>query len=153
MVVKIWNSCKEAALSFNVNKPANITKCCRGESKSAYGYQWEYHEERLPDEIWIDHPIHPVKCSNLGRIQTKTGKISTGFQSTKIYRVFDMYLEGKRCYFSVHRLIAETFIPNPDNKPTVDHIDRDRTNNHITNLRWATMKEQMQNKTYLQNPS
>jgi len=46
----------------------------------------------------------------------------------------------------VNRLIALTFIPNPENKPTVDHIDRDRTNNHVKNLRWATWEEQADNK-------
>lgn len=45
----------------------------------------------------------------------------------------------------VHRLVAEAFIPNPDNKPTVDHIDRNRSNNVVTNLRWATQYEQYSN--------
>ena len=47
--------------------------------------------------------------------------------------------------YSVHRLIALHYIPNPDNKPYVDHIDRNNTNNAITNLRWATPQETMMN--------
>ena len=39
---------------------------------------------------------------------------------------------------TVHRLIAQTFLPNPDGLPEVDHIDKDRTNNHVTNLRWIS---------------
>lgn len=45
----------------------------------------------------------------------------------------------------VHRLVAETFLENPYNKPTVDHINRIRTDNCVRNLRWATRDEQMDN--------
>lgn len=51
---------------------------------------------------------------------------------------------GKKGY-QMHRILAETLLANPDNKPTVDHIDRDRANNHVWNLRWATHHEQNQN--------
>ena len=52
-------------------------------------------------------------------------------------------IDGKNYY--VHRLVAEAFIPNPDGKPTVDHINRDRADNRVENLRWATHKEQNEN--------
>tara|TARA_R110000803_G_scaffold7673_1_gene24714 strand:- start:53 stop:502 length:450 start_codon:yes stop_codon:yes gene_type:complete len=56
---------------------------------------------------------------------------------------------GKRKYMRVHRLIALHYMPNPENKPQVDHWDNNRQNNAISNLRWATRSEnQFNRKTY-----
>ena len=46
-----------------------------------------------------------------------------------------------------HRLIAEQFLPNPDNLPYIDHINRDRSDYHIENLRWVTQSENLKNKS------
>ena len=47
--------------------------------------------------------------------------------------------------YLVHRMVAETFLPNPENKPTVDHLDRNRANNNLSNLKWADLHEQQVN--------
>lgn len=52
------------------------------------------------------------------------------------YLRINLKLNGSEKTVCIHRLVAETYIPNPDNLPTVDHIDFDRTNNSINNLRW-----------------
>ena len=54
---------------------------------------------------------------------------------------------GKSTTRKMHRLIAIHYIPNPKNKPTVDHINRIKTDNRIENLRWATHEEQSSNKS------
>lgn len=59
-----------------------------------------------------------------------------------------VHIGSKHQNMKVHRLVAESFIPNPDNKPTVDHINRNKIDNRVNNLRWATMLEQSINKDY-----
>lgn len=53
----------------------------------------------------------------------------------------ELWKDGKRTNYKIHRLVALAFIPNPENKPAINHIDGDKTNNHYTNLEWCTFKE------------
>lgn len=72
-----------------------------------------------------------------------TGYIKTPFvNKSNQYPTIDLYENGKSKKVTIHRLIAEAFIPNPENKLTVDHKDGNRQNNSIENLRWATYSEQ-----------
>ena len=63
------------------------------------------------------------------------------------YLLVDLYKDGVRKQCSIHRLVGFQFVPNPENKPTIDHIDRNRQNNLLENLRWATRKEQANNRS------
>ena len=72
-----------------------------------------------------------------------TGTIKRPFLNrSNGYLYVDLWKNNKSTKCAVHRLVAEAFVPNPGNKPTVDHIDGNRTNNAIENLRWATYSEQ-----------
>lgn len=57
------------------------------------------------------------------------------------YMQVNLWKNNKGKTFKVHRLVAEHFIPNPNNHPQVNHIDGDKTNNNISNLEWVTDKE------------
>jgi len=76
-----------------------------------------------------------------------TGKTQSLKQTPngKGYLQVDLWNNGYHRKFFVHRLVAQAFIPNPENKPEVDHIDGNRTNNAKSNLRWATSDENSQN--------
>lgn len=60
------------------------------------------------------------------------------------YLITDLYKNGERTRYRVHRLVAQEFIPNPENKPCVNHKDGNKHNNDISNLEWVTEKENCQ---------
>lgn len=71
-----------------------------------------------------------------------TGKLkSATVNKANGYLTVDLYKNNKSYKVTIHKLLAEAFIPNPDNKPCIDHIDGNRTNNALSNLRWATYSE------------
>ena len=63
------------------------------------------------------------------------------------YKYIKLYKNGKGKTYRIHRLIAQYFIPNPNNYPVVDHIDRNRQNNDIYNLRWVSYRQNSVNCT------
>jgi hypothetical protein len=73
------------------------------------------------------------------------GTIKKPYADSRGYCAHKFWKDGKFHHKLLHRLMAEAFIPNPENKPTVDHIDRNPSNNVLTNLRWATHTEQLAN--------
>lgn len=64
------------------------------------------------------------------------------------YVCYEVYLDldglGQK-HYKIHQLVARAFIPNPDNKKEIDHIDRNTANNAVSNLRWSTRSEQCYN--------
>jgi hypothetical protein len=80
--------------------------------------------------------------SNLGNVRNdKTNRILKA-GNNKGYKLCVL----NRKTLSVHRLVAIAFIPNPDNKQQIDHIDNNRSNNNVNNLRWSTSQENQCNK-------
>ena len=81
-----------------------------------------------------------------GAKQTFSPQILNGGYNRDGYRMVHINYGEKRKFVSVHRLVAQAFIPNPRNLPFVDHIDRNRKNNIANNLRWVTQLENIHNR-------
>ncbi len=86
------------------------------------------------------------EVSNKGNIRNKTtNKFLQGSIGRNGYLRITLTKNDKKMTFSVHRLVAIAFIPNPENKLNTDHIDNNRLNNNVENLRWATFQENNRN--------
>ena len=82
--------------------------------------------------------------SNIGNIKNnKSKQILKSGDNGKGYLFCFLWKYNKSKRFYVHRLVAQTFIPNPDNKPCVNHIDGNKENNNVNNLEWCTHSENM----------
>ena len=109
----------------------------------------------MKNEVWKQYPEIPfIEVSSFGNVRTldrvvptkRTKRGSCFFKGrilSKIpirngYLQVSFSLDGKNVHKYVHRLVGETFIPNPDNLPQINHKDCDRTNNHVSNLEWCT---------------
>lgn len=111
----------------------------------------------IQDEVWKDiegyEGLYQVStCGNIKSLAKprKNGNGRSYIQKEKLlkqtftstgYKKVELYKDGKRKGFKVHRLVAIAFIPNPDNKPEVNHIDGNKINNNIDNLEWVTSSE------------
>lgn len=96
-------------------------------------------------QIEIDGELIPYSVSKDGKVRNlRTGKFLKG-TILHTYNYISLRWDGKQKNKAVHRLVAETFLPKDENTTVVDHIDGDRLNNKIGNLRWATPKENANN--------
>lgn len=98
------------------------------------------------EEIWKDLKNYEglYKVSSCGRIiSTKRYKKEAkyGHNTPKGYKFFIISKNKKTKSVLMHRIIAETFIPNPENKPYINHINGDRSDNRVENLEWCTERE------------
>ena len=80
--------------------------------------------------------------SNFGNIKnSKTNKIMKQSNHRQGYKRIGLTKNGKQIFFLIHRLVGNAFLENPDKKQMIDHIDENKANNNVKNLRWATRKE------------
>lgn len=150
--IQKYSSLKEAVewLRANSNErkyvSCSISDVCSGKQKTAYGYKWEYESISIKkDEFWKEIPskfIHGnkgYKITNYGQIMSPVYRLSVVFLDARGYSSVNICSHN----YLVHRLVAQTFIPNPENKPEVNHKNGIKTNYQLSNLEWATKKENM----------
>lgn len=138
-----FSSVPEAASLMGFYKD-KIYKCCNGRIGSVGGYEWSYtpFEESKEKEEWKDC----LGYENLYQVNKKgdirschNGKwhiLSAGI-SKRGYRHFLFHKDGKRKNVRGCRLVAEAYIPNPDNLPFVNHKDENPANDCVENLEWC----------------
>lgn len=92
------------------------------------------------DEVWKSINDR-YSVSNFGNVKSNYAnkeRILKPYKNHDGYLMIDLRSPGKRKSISVHRLVAQAFIPNPDNLPEVNHKDENKTNNYVDNLEWCT---------------
>lgn len=131
---------------FN-NVRAGISMVINGKQKTSYGYKWKkVEQEDLENEEWREIKINGKNTegyfiSSLGRFKNKKGVIMKNY---KPHHSGYIYLRVNIDKYALHRLVALTFIHNLENKPFVNHIDGNKTNNKVENLEWVTCPENNQ---------
>ena len=120
----------------------------------------------MEQEIWKDIKDWEglYQISNQGRVRQLDryvnhckgkrfvkGRILNPYVSKRGYYVVDLQYNQKKKKYTIHRLLMEHFVPNPENKPCVDHINGIRTDNRLCNLRWVTQKENCNNPLAIEN--
>jgi hypothetical protein len=134
-----------------LNKKQCSNRCYRSEKRKSIP-----KVVNLENEIWKPvvgyEDIYNVSCfGRIKRIKTKIYSVKRNCyvwknehiiaQNTHIYKQFSIRANGKMYALKIHRVIAEAFIPNPENKPCVNHINGIKTDNRIENLEWCTFSE------------
>jgi len=108
----------------------------------------------MQNETWKIIPnLTKYEASTKGNIRNKkVQKNLSQRYNAKGYKIISLeYLNGQVTRFLVHRLVALTFLPNPNNHPIVDHKDKTRSNNNLDNLRWVDIVESNLNRNLKQD--
>jgi hypothetical protein len=151
-----YNSMIDAASALGLDRKTLTLRLQQGSTKELQGYVFRICSEHLaaqkdrPGEIWADalidgQRIKGVRVSSMGRVQLINGRRTEGAIQNDRHKVW-LQVNKKTKHFNVYVLIAHTFIgPPPSPVHTVDHKDGDSLNDHLSNLQWATKKEQGRN--------
>lgn len=131
-----WCTAKNLSTKSETGTNCAIRYAAKQETRRALGFKWSYPDQVLiSGEVW--KPVSPLfpkahgyDISSFGRIKSKTGNVLKGYMVSTGY----MHVKLFETHFSVHRLVAYTFLKNNDLSLCVNHLDSNRCNNRLDNL-------------------
>ena len=143
--IREWSSFKEIIDNNPQYWKDHISRCCVGRKKTAYGFIWKYKHFVYDQNGFVSIKTdNGRKYSNykINKNGVVINNIGRPLKNKRIeyYHVVLVSDSGKRNTLSIHRLVALTFIPNPNKYKNVNHIDENKFNNHVNNLEWCTSK-------------
>ena len=152
-IIAKFKSIKEASLQTNICI-SDISQCCSGKRLSSKGFIWDYDDDdedfdddvdniniNFEDEIWKNIEGSNAFVSTKGRFKNTNNIITMGTKLASDYYSCNISINGKFTSKQLHRLVAEAFIPNPNNYKVVNHKDGNKSNNCVENLEWVTHSE------------
>ena len=116
--------------------------------KDVEGFEGYYQVSTWGNVRSLDRWVNSKSKLNKPYKSLYKGKMLKGSPDKDGYLLVHFRKDGKEFAFKKHRLVAEAFIPNPENKSQVNHIDEDKTNNYVWNLNWMTCKENINHGTH-----
>lgn len=111
------------------------------EWRDVVGYEGLYMVSSFGRVMSCEKHLHAVSKAGKDFIRTQQPFLMNLQISTTGYYITMLTTNYRREIAYVHRMVAQAFIPNPENKPQIDHIDTNRVNNILNNLRWCTQSE------------
>ena len=130
---------------------------CKIKVKNSKYYREEQQNLIIEDELWKDIQGYDgdYQISNYGRVKSLKRKnpliLSPILGRTEDYYSIGLTKNGNKSHYSIDRLVAEAFIPNPNNYPEVNHIDENTKNNNANNLEWVTHSQNIKHSAYRQS--
>ena len=111
------------------------------EWRDVVGFDYEYKISSFGRLV----SLYKRKVAKNGSVLIRKPKILKPYTNSLGYNVTSLQKDGRQKMVKLHRLVAEAFLKNPQKLPAIDHIDRNKQNNCVSNLRWCNQSLNMQN--------
>lgn len=143
--IREWKSASKAIKDTQISREKLYKLCETGDTYNKFTYKMIRPKENkkiIKNEIWKKIPNYDYYASSHGRIKNDKDKLLR--QNGTTYKTVELRKNKKGKKFCVHKLIALSFLPNPNNYDIVNHIDHDKFNNKLSNLEWCNLSQNTQ---------